>query len=118
MSITPSGEDYGKIYECKSWPNSGHCGKEAYSPANTEKGCNGEVCWPEAWTYIGGCTGTISPTATPTFDGNVGGCPEAYDESADYEAGDKMSITPAGEAYGKIYECKSWPNSGHCVKEA
>jgi len=111
--------DYGKIYQCKSWPNSGHCGDETYSPENTEKACNGEVCWPQAWTYVGGCSGTITPTATPTFDPAVGGCPEAYDDSAEYEAGDKISIAVAeGGDYGKIYQCKSWPNSGHCSKEA
>eukprot|EP00986_Skeletonema_menzelii_P002081 scaffold565_cov143-Skeletonema_menzelii.AAC.3 len=119
VSVTPAGEDYGKIYQCKSWPNGGNCVKESYSPANTDKGCNGEVCWPEAWTYVGGCTGTIAPTSTPTFDpADLGGCPEEYEAGTDYEPDDKVSVTPAGEDYGKIYKCKGWPEGGNCVKEA
>ncbi|KAK1740442.1 hypothetical protein QTG54_008537, partial [Skeletonema marinoi] len=112
VSVTAAGEDYGKIYECKAWPEGDHCGKEAYSPLNTDKQCNGEVCWPIAWTYIKGCTGTITPTATPTFDpNNVEGCPEEYDDGTEYEEGDKVSVTAAGEDYGKIYECKAWPEA-------
>ncbi|KAK1741320.1 hypothetical protein QTG54_007798 [Skeletonema marinoi] len=119
VSVTAAGEDYGKIYECKAWPEGDHCGNEAYSPLNTEKLCNGEVCWPIAWTYIKGCTGTITPTATPTFDpNNVEGCPEEYDDGTEYEEGDKVSVTAAGEDYGKIYQCKAWPEGDHCGNEA
>eukprot|EP00984_Skeletonema_dohrnii_P013436 scaffold5570_cov87-Skeletonema_dohrnii-CCMP3373.AAC.12 len=119
VSVTAAGEDYGKIFECKGWPESDHCGNEAYSPLNTDKLCNGKVCWPIAWTYIKGCTGTITPTATPTFDpANVEGCPEVYNGGTEYEEGDKVSVTAAGEDYGKIYECKAWPDSNYCGQEA
>jgi hypothetical protein len=119
VSVTAAGEDYGKIYECKAWPESDHCGTDAYSPLNTDKLCNGKVCWPIAWTYIKGCTGTITPTATPTFDpADVEGCPEVYNGGAEYEEGDKVSVTAAGEDYGKIYECKAWPDSNYCGQEA
>eukprot|EP00985_Skeletonema_marinoi_P015996 scaffold8455_cov147-Skeletonema_marinoi.AAC.1 len=119
VSVTAAGEDYGKIYECKAWPEGDHCGKEAYSPLNTDKQCNREVCWPIAWTYIKGCTGTITPTATPTFDpAIVEGCPEEYDDGTEYEEGDKVSVTAAGEDYGKIYQCKAWPEGDHCGNEA
>ncbi|KAK1732557.1 PT domain-containing protein [Skeletonema marinoi] len=119
VSVTAAGEDYGKIYECKAWPEGDHCGNEAYSPLNTEKLCNDQVCWPIAWTYIKGCTGTITPTATPTFDpNNVEGCPEEYDDGTEYEEGDKVSVTAAGEDYGKIYQCKAWPEGDHCGNEA
>eukprot|EP00985_Skeletonema_marinoi_P021296 scaffold12968_cov152-Skeletonema_marinoi.AAC.1 len=96
--VTADGEDYGKIYECKAWPASDHCGTgtDVYSPLNTDKQCNGEVCWPIAWTYIKGCTGTITPTATPTFDpANVEGCPDEYkyNGGTEYEEGDKVSVT-------------------------
>jgi len=67
MSIISDGEDYGKIYKCKGWPYTGHCKSEAFSPLNTAQACGGEVCWPVAWTYEGGCTGTITPTGAPVF---------------------------------------------------
>ncbi|KAK1733587.1 hypothetical protein QTG54_015760 [Skeletonema marinoi] len=119
VSVTAAGEDYGKIYECKAWPEADHCGNEAYSPLNTEKLCNGKVCWPIAWTYIKGCTGTITPTATPTFDpANVEGCPDEYDDGTEYEEGDKVSAKADGEDYGKIYQCKAWPEADHCGNEA
>eukprot|EP00985_Skeletonema_marinoi_P008812 scaffold4024_cov208-Skeletonema_marinoi.AAC.8 len=119
VSVTAAGEDYGKIFECKGWPASDYCKSEAYAPLNTDKLCNGKVCWPIAWTYIKGCTGTITPTATPTFDpANVEGCPEVYNGGAEYEEGDKVSVTAAGEDYGKIYECKAWPDSNYCGQEA
>eukprot|EP00985_Skeletonema_marinoi_P008947 scaffold4091_cov214-Skeletonema_marinoi.AAC.8 len=118
VSVTPEGEAFGKIYECKTWPASQFCNVEAYSPLNTDAACNGDVCWHQAWTYVGGCTGTNSPTATPTFDAaNVEGCPEEYETGTDYGEGDKVSVTPEGEAFGKIYECKSWPDSGFCKLE-
>ncbi|KAL7492205.1 hypothetical protein ACHAWT_001918 [Skeletonema menzelii] len=119
VSVTPAGETYGKVYQCRNWPASGHCGQDGYSPANTDDtGCNGGPCWPDAWAYLGGCTGTISPTSTPTFDpANIEGCPEEYDDSADYEEGDKVSVTPAGETYGKVYQCRNWPASGHCGQD-
>jgi len=118
VSVTPEGEAFGKIYECKTWPASDYCKIEAYSPLNTDAACNGDVCWPQAWTYVGGCTGTNSPTATPTFDAaNVEGCPGEYETGTDYGEGDKVSVTPEGEAFGKIYECKSWPDSGFCKLE-
>eukprot|EP00984_Skeletonema_dohrnii_P000231 scaffold72_cov88-Skeletonema_dohrnii-CCMP3373.AAC.1 len=119
VSALAAGEDYGKIYECKGWPESEHCGTEAYSPLNSARLCNDKVCWPTAWTYLGGCTGTITPTATPTFDpANMGGCPDEFEEGTDYEEGDKMSIIADGEDYGKIYKCKGWPYTGHCKSEA
>ena len=106
------------MYICKAFPSSQFCNVEAYSPLNTALQCNGGVCWPEAWNYAGGCTGSYSPTAAPTFDPvNIGGCPEQYDPSTNYVEGDKVSIRGAGETYGKIYQCKSWPSAGYCVME-
>ena len=110
VSITPVGDRTGKIYQCQSWPNSGHCVKDVYSPVNTDKVCGGEVCWPLAWTFLGDCE--------PTDSAALEACPEGFEAGTDYEAGDKVSVTLAGETYGKIYKCQSWPNSGHCVKEA
>ena len=112
VSVTPQGEDYGKIYQCKSWPAGAHCGQDGYSPANIDS------MWKDAWTYVGGCYGTIAPTGTPTFDpANLNGCPEAFDSTVTYEAGDKVSVTPQGEDYGKIYKCKPWPNNARCNQD-
>ncbi len=110
------GDDYGKIYQCKGWPSSGYCGQDIYSPLNTQELCNGKVCWPQAWTYVGGCSGTITPTATPTFDPNVGGCPNEYENGAEYEEGDKVSVT-VGDDFSKIYQCKGWPFTGYCGQD-
>jgi len=107
------------MYTCKAFPESQWCSVPAYSPLNADKLCNGEVCWPEAWTYMGGCIGSFSPTATPTFNpANVEGCPDEYDDGTEYEESDKVSVTAAGEDYGKIYECKPWPESDYCGNEA
>mmetsp|Transcript_23318 Transcript_23318/g.37970 ORF Transcript_23318/g.37970 Transcript_23318/m.37970 type:complete len:786 (+) Transcript_23318:154-2511(+) len=107
------------MYQCKPFPESQWCNDDTYSPLSTEKLCNGETCWSRAWNKLGACDGTFSPTATPTFDpANLDGCPEEYDAGTDYEPGDKVSVTPAGEDYGKIYKCKGWPEGGNCVKEA
>ena len=116
ISVTPAGEDYGKIYKCKAWPLGKFCVKDIYSPANTQKQCNGEVCWPEAWTYEGSCSATI----TPTFDAanvSLSGCPKEFESDTAYEEGDVISVTPAGEDYGKIYKCKPWPEGEFCVKD-
>jgi hypothetical protein len=101
------------VYTCKPFPASQWCSDSLYDPANTQKQCNGGVCWPQAWIRVGGCDGTYTPTIAPTF-GSVSGCPEEYDSSVKYEPGDKVSVTPAGEDYGKIYKCKGWPAGSHC----
>eukprot|EP00573_Skeletonema_grethae_P004186 CAMPEP_0201709336 /NCGR_PEP_ID=MMETSP0578-20130828/58047_1 /ASSEMBLY_ACC=CAM_ASM_000663 /TAXON_ID=267565 /ORGANISM="Skeletonema grethea, Strain CCMP 1804" /LENGTH=369 /DNA_ID=CAMNT_0048198303 /DNA_START=93 /DNA_END=1199 /DNA_ORIENTATION=- len=63
------------IYRCKGFPESQWCSVDTYSPLSTEKLCNGGPCWPRAWIKQGACTGTFTPTATPTFDSNnIGGC--------------------------------------------
>jgi hypothetical protein len=109
VSVTPAGETYGKVYKCKAWPQSEYCAQAGYSPADIDSE------WSTAWTYVGGCTGTISPTSTPTFDpANVEGCPEPFDDDADYEEGDKVSVISTGETYGKVYKCKAWPQTKHC----
>ncbi|KAK1733589.1 hypothetical protein QTG54_015762 [Skeletonema marinoi] len=110
VSVTAAGEDYGKIYECKGWPESAHCGNEAYSPLNTDKLCNGLVCWPDVWTYVGGCIGTITPTATPTFDEDgITGCPEEYETGAKYGENDIVSIKGTGETFESL---SKWVKEG------
>ena len=79
---------------------------------NTQKLCNGDVCWPQAWNKVGPCEGAN----TPTFDTasvSLSGCPEKYEtgNAYKYKEGDEVSVTLAGEGYGKIYKCKAWPES-------
>ncbi len=112
LNVAGANGAFGKVYECKAYPFSGHCGQAGYEPG-TETG-------QEAWKYDGGCTGTITPTASPTFivgTSNVGGCAEAFVPGTEYEEGDEVSVlnvAGANGAYGKTYRCKSWPNSAHC----
>jgi hypothetical protein len=107
-------------YSCKPFPASDFCNIDVYSPLSTQEQCNGELCWPQAWTYQGACTGTYTPTISPTFNPNVDGCPEEYDPGTAYAAGDEVSVLDANAdgVLGKIYKCKAWPDSGNCVKEA
>jgi len=117
VSIIGTGETQGKIYQCQGWPNAGHCSTDAYKPGSGGQTYNGVPLWKSAWTYVGGCEGTISPTSSPTFSGTLGGCPEEYDAGTPYQPGDKVSVTNQ-DGMGKIYKCKGWPEGGQCVKEA
>ena len=67
--------------------------------------------WSQAWTDLGRCDGTISPTGSPSNEvlTNAGGCPGEYESTGDnYEEGDCVSKD------GYVYTCKGWPNSAHC----
>eukprot|EP00984_Skeletonema_dohrnii_P001576 scaffold491_cov76-Skeletonema_dohrnii-CCMP3373.AAC.1 len=123
MSIIADGEDYGKIYKCKGWPFTGHCKSEAFSPLNTAQACGGEVCWPVAWTYEGGCTGTIAPTAAPTFKflskWVKEGCPPEYvPNNSAYKPEDYVSV-PKNEdnTYGVVWQCKNAMTAPWCQQE-
>jgi hypothetical protein len=117
----PSGmgaaKDFDKIFKCNPWPSGLYCSNPNYKPGTTY---NGESLWKEAWTYEGGCTGTISPTTSPTFIGgtnNLDGCPEEFVSGNTYEAGDKVAVLNVAGAsgdFGKVYECKAYPFSAHC----
>ena len=107
------------VYECRVWPLSDHCGQAGYEPG-TEPGT-----WAAAWTTVGHCSGSIGPTASPSFDviPSVGACPEewvaksATDVAAGdtYEEGDMVSVVVSTEPIRKVaYSCKTWPYSDHC----
>jgi len=63
----------------------------------------------QAWTLVGTCEGTITPTVRPTMDplANVGGCPNEWEEwtnvpgQTKYEEGDLVTLN------GLVYKCKS-----------
>ena len=96
----------GNVYSCATVPGANlWCGSDAYKPGDS-------VHWETAWTLLGSCEGTIAPTTAPVYVtlADAGGCPPEFDESATYEAGDKVEMN------GIIYECKSWPESAHCSR--
>ncbi|EJK76588.1 hypothetical protein THAOC_01640 [Thalassiosira oceanica] len=120
-AVTVSSTPLRKIaYRCKKWPFDGHC--SMYSPE--------EVGGDLGWTKVGGCAGTISPTAAPSFDALalVGGCPDNYSTAAEYEAGDRVAFQAAAGTAGStslddgwrfiVYECKDWPSSPYCSQDA
>ena len=90
----------GVAFKCKDFPASLWCKSSAYEPLGPN--------YAMAWTVLGTCTGTISPTASPMFPANAPGCPDTYSSGTEYEAGDKV------EYRSGVYQCKSWPSSGYC----
>ena len=117
VTVIGAGETYGKIYKCKGWPESDYCKQAEYAPVpGGRAGSDGITpLWKEAWMYVGGCTGTITPTAAPVFaPGSTGGCPEEFDGSTDYVGDDEVAVIGVGETWGKIYKCKGWPHVDRC----
>ncbi|EJK59466.1 hypothetical protein THAOC_20308 [Thalassiosira oceanica] len=105
----------GLVFQCAAFPFSGFCGQTGYEPMPDD----GTEYWKDAWTVVGYCSGTISPTASPSFDpaNHVGGCPEEWvgGTNTAYEEGDMVSITVSTSPLQKIaYTCKAWPFSGFC----
>ena len=117
VTVKGAGETYGKIYQCNSWPYSAQCGMTGYEPGLLGgQIVNGRPVWKDAWTYVGGCTGSNSPTASPTFDlDDISGCPDEYYYGIEYEEGDEVSVKGVDETYGKVYRCRPWPYSGRCA---
>eukprot|EP00970_Alexandrium_tamarense_P001277 scaffold131_cov206-Alexandrium_tamarense.AAC.17 len=97
----------GVVLQCKSWPNSAWCGRTGYEPL----GPNSD----SAWTKLGTCTGTMAPTGSPTFDvlEDQSGCPEAFDDSVEYEGGDRVSVAIDADR-SLVYVCAASPNDGYC----
>ncbi|KAL7507343.1 hypothetical protein ACHAXN_008493 [Cyclotella atomus] len=85
-------------YKCRSWPNSAWCSVDVYAP--------GGVYSDIAWTTVGYCDGTISPTTAPAFSSlkDHNGCPDSYDKSRKYEANDKVASEVAN-AQSLVWQC-------------
>jgi len=95
---------YTSVYQCAGEPTNQFCGMAGYEAGEG-------LYWEQAWTDLGRCAGTISPTDSPVFVSlaDAGGCPKEYENSGDdYEEGDRVSKD------GYVYTCKGWPNSAHC----
>jgi len=118
-ALYSSGADYeegdrvskdGLVYQCKAHPQSGFCPVAAYEPGTSiGSGSQTVEYWKEAWSIVGHCRGTITPTSSPAFVSltNMGGCPDEWVQQT-YEEGDRVS------ANNLVYVCKAYPNSGHC----
>jgi len=105
----------GLVFQCAAFPYSGFCGQVGYEPMPDD----GTEFWKDAWTVVGYCSGTISPTGAPSFDpdNHVGGCPDEWKAGTNtaYEEGDMVSITVSTSPPQKIaFTCKAWPFSGFC----
>jgi hypothetical protein len=98
------------VFECKGWPLSSYCSQAGYEPDLSSSSAS----WKIAWLVIGHCTGTLTPTDSPTAT-SVGGCPSAWSAGDGYKENDKVSVivstTPLLQL---VYKCKAWPYSGHC----
>jgi hypothetical protein len=97
------------VYKCSSTPfENAWCGNASYKPGDS-------TYWQQVWTLLGSCTGTISPSKSPSFKTitSAGGCPDVYSDAAKYEAGDKVTLQ-VNAATALVYECKSYPDSGYC----
>jgi len=100
------------VFTCAGWPYSAHCGRIGYQPL-TEG--NGDA-WMEAWTIAGHCSGTITPTASPSFDpANVVGCPPNWTDGEEYEEGGMAAVTISETPERKVaYVCNAWPLNQFC----
>jgi len=100
----------GLVYQCKAAPLSGYCPQEGYEPGTSiGSGSQTVEYWKAAWSVVGHCSGSITPTSSPSFDSltDMGGCPDEWVPQT-YEEGDRVS------ANGLVYVCKAHPYSGHC----
>lgn len=111
---------YKIVFQCREFPYSGYCNQKGFGP--------GEQHDYMAWTVIGPCDGTLSPTSAPTAFVPGASCtyikeirtPTAtattsittlvkpWSVSTLYEAGDQVRIG------AKKFQCKPWPHSLWC----
>jgi hypothetical protein len=97
-------ESNGIVYQCSTlefvneW-----CGESNYEPGVAQY-------WGRAWTLIGSCEGTISPSSSPNYVSlaDAGGCPDEYVGGMKYEADDVVEMN------SRVYKCNPWPESIWC----
>ena len=113
---------YKNVYVCREFPYSGYCNLKGFAP--------GEQYDYMAWTLLGLCKGTLTPTASPiTYSGGA---------SCTYIKVDTTALTPtpviipvapwsAGTLYesgdqvrvgAKKFQCKPWPFYQWCRMSA
>ena len=112
---------YKNVYACREFPYSGYCNQKGFSPDDQY----GYM----AWTLLGPCEGTLTPTASPIPYGQGGSTSctytklikstssststttttpvttpvETWKASTLYEAGDQVRVG------AKKFQCKPWP---------
>merc|ERR1712029_560623 len=60
VAVTVSSSPERKVlYQCREYPNAGFCNQSGYAPGVSSYDYM-------AWSLLGACTGTLSPTSTPT----------------------------------------------------
>ncbi|KAL7528614.1 hypothetical protein ACHAXR_002535, partial [Thalassiosira sp. AJA248-18] len=91
------------VYECKEGDVGKHCSQAGYEPGEGS-------AWEVAWSVLGHCDGTITPTSSPSFVTltDMGGCPNEFSSDENYEEGDKVSKS------NLVYECKEGDVGKHC----
>jgi len=97
----------GIVYKCSPTPFINlWCGNGSYKPGDS-------TWWNVAWTKLGSCEGTMSPSASPVFEVliDVGGCPLEFEQGVTYQEGDKISKD------GIAFVCRPFPNSAWCSVE-
>lgn len=97
VAVAQPGMPFSLVYRCASEPTNQYCGMAGYEAGT---GQYSDV----AWTEVGSCSGTLSPTSSPSFESltNFGGCPQEWEEKTAgeaYEPGDTVSVN--GFVFGK-----------------
>ena len=97
VSVPIPGMPYNLVYRCASEPTNKFCGMLGYEAGT---GQYSDVAWSE----VGSCSGTLSPTSSPSFEAltNYGGCPGGWEVKVAgevYEPGDTVSVK--GFVFGK-----------------
>ena len=111
--VGSSSSSYKNVYVCREFPYSGYCSQSGFAP--------GEQYDYMAWTLVGPCDGTLSPTNAPTPFSGGASCTYTkvltttptptpvvtpvgtWAAGTLYEAGDQVRIG------AKKFECKPWP---------
>ncbi|KAL7523545.1 hypothetical protein ACHAXR_000230, partial [Thalassiosira sp. AJA248-18] len=104
------------VYQCKEWPFSSHCSQQGYEPMIN---LATPGAWKDAWTVIGYCEGTSTPTLSPSFDPvkSVGACPDEWKSGLNvaYRQGEMVSVVVSSTPLRTmVYKCKKWPFSKYC----
>ena len=113
VSVAVEGSTYKNVFVCREFPYSGYCSQSGFAP--------GEQYDYMAWTLLGPCEGTLTPTSAPspysggascTYNKVITTTPTptpvvtpvgTWTAGTLYEAGDQVRIG------AKKFQCKPWP---------
>jgi len=103
-------EAEGIVYQCTVYPKSLFCGMSGFDPPNG-------LYWDMAWTKLGSCSGSITPTSSPVIDASasLGACPDDWEANAPYDTGDRVSVDVSATPERKVvFECGGYPYDAFC----